>query len=187
MNTLLHRFGLVTLLAFLLGACASTPSATTDHDPGFDFGAVQSIAILPVNRQVTAVTAISDMQASRIAASLREELQRRGYRVTDDFQSADLLMTWHLVTEERTDIRTYNTMSARYTRCWHCAPSAGTTNVRVQQFTQGTMIVDLIDPERQISVWRSIIEQRLRERSDEQAAENRAALSEALFADFPPA
>lgn len=186
MQTLLSRFSLFAILGLLLGACASTPTATTDHDPGFNFGAVQSIAILPINRQVTPVTALSDMQANRIVNNLSDELQRRGYSVTQDPQAADLLLTWHLVTQERTDIRTYNTMSAHYSRCWHCGPSTS-TNVRVRQYTQGTMIVDLLDPARDLSVWRSIIEQRLRDKSEEQAAENRRVLAEALFADFPPA
>ena len=96
-----------------------------------------------------------------------------------------MFLSWHLVTQEVHDIQTYNTMSARYTRCWHCPP-ATTQNVRVRQFTQGTLIVDLIDPQRQISVWRSILESRMRDRSAEEAEQARREAAEAIFADFPP-
>ena len=175
----------VMLLPVILAGCASSPTATMDYDPEFDFSGVQHIAILPVNRNVSPVTALSDMQVMRMNQSLSDELVRRGYSVTDDFNAADVLLTWHLVTQEVTDIRTYNTMSARYTRCWQCPPGTS-QNVRVRQFTQGTLIVDLIDPERQISVWRSILESRMRDRSAEEAEKARREAAMAIFDGFPP-
>jgi hypothetical protein len=78
------------------------------------------------------------------------------------------------------DVRTYNT-SIRY-NCWNCG-----SNIRVTQFTQGTFIVDLIDPRRLQSVWRSVFESRLRDQPDpERAAENRRTAAQAIFAEFPP-
>ncbi|MEP5567682.1 MAG: DUF4136 domain-containing protein [Halioglobus sp.] len=185
MNAFIQTVAGTTAILFFLSACASTPTAVTDHDPSFDFSSVQRVAILPLNRQVIPQTAVSDMQAGRISNSVKDELERRGYTVTDDSSSADLLMTWHLVTQERTDIRTYNSMSAHYTRCWNCGPS-NQTNVRVRQYTQGTMIVDFLNPETNNSVWRSIVEQRIREQTPEQAEQTRAEVAEALFSDFPP-
>jgi len=58
--------------------------------------------------------------------------------------------------------------------------------VSVRQFTQGTLIVDLVDPVGNRSVWRSIVEERLRDLSAEQAAEMRREVALAVFADFPP-
>ena len=93
------------------------------------------------------------------------------------------LFSWHLVTQERTDIRTYNS-SIRYTNCWNCPQS---TNVRVRQFTQGTLIVDGVDPARMQSVWRSVLEDRLRDQPDaERAAEARRQAIQAVFYEFPP-
>ena len=173
-------------LAALLGACASTPEAVVDLDPAFDFSQVRTIGPVPLNRSVTPQTAVSDLEASRINASLSDALAERGMQTTTDLEAADMLMTWHLVTQERTDIRTYNTMSARYSRCWSCPPST-TQNVRVRQYTQGTMIVDLLDPSTGRSVWRSIFESRLRSNmSAEDTAELRETASRALFAEFPP-
>ena len=96
--------------------------------------------------------------------------------------AADMLLTWHLVTQERTDVRTFNTAS-RY-NCWSCGSS---TNVSVRQYTQGTFIVDMVDPIALRSVWRSIFESRMRDQPDpERAAENRRAAAAAIFAEFPP-
>ncbi len=173
------------LLALLLAGCASSPTAVTDHDPSFNFGAVRNVYILPLDRQVSSVAAVSDIQAARMNEDISRVLTERGYNVIDSAQQADLLLSWHLVTQERTDVRTYNSMSARYTSCWSC-PTPHSTNVSVRQFTQGTLIVDMVDPVGNRSVWRSIVEERLRDLSAEQAAEMRREVALAVFADFPP-
>lgn len=164
----------------ILAGCASTPTAQMDFDPGFDFSGVKTIAIQPIDRSVASTVIVSDMQVSRINEALTAELGRRGYQVVDNNADADLLLTWHLITQERMDVRTYNT-SIRY-NCWNCG-----SDIRVTQFTQGTFIVDLIDPRRLQSVWRSVFESRLRDQPDpERAAENRRVAAEAIFAEFPP-
>jgi hypothetical protein len=96
---------------------------------------------------------------------------------------ADMLLTWHLVTEERAQ-RTYDANAARYNPCWHCGLD---DSVRVTQYTRGTLIVDLLDPVQMQSVWRSVLESRMREQRDlEQAAETRGTAVEAIFVGFPP-
>ncbi len=170
----------------LAGACSSTPTATVDHNPAFDFSAVQRVAIVPLNRNVTPQTAVSDLQAERINASLSDAMTARGLSVQEGIDDADLLLTWHLVTQERTDIRTYNSMSARYSQCWSCPPSSS-QSVRVRQYTRGTLIADLIDPAAGVSVWRSIFESRLPSNMNaDNAAELRDTAAQALFAEFPP-
>jgi hypothetical protein len=175
-----NRYWLLMLV--LLTACASTPTAQMDFDSGFDFSPVKTIAIQPINRSVATTIIVSDMQVTRINEALTAELERRGYRVVDNNADADLLLSWHLITQERMDVRSYNT-SIRY-NCWSCS---GGSNLRVTQHTQGTFIVDLIDPERLQSVWRSTFESRLRDQPDPaRAEENRRAAAEAIFAQFPP-
>lgn len=169
----------------LVTACASTLEATSDYDQKFDFSGVRRIAIQPVERDSLSTIRISDMQISRIDRALVDELQRKGFQVVADNREADLLLTWHLVTEERTDVRTYNSMS--YYNCWRCGPNV--SDVSVRQYTQGTFLVDLIDPLRNQSVWRSVIGSRLQSNPDPASAESeqrRAEAARAIFADFPP-
>lgn len=169
-------------VATLLGACSSTPTANMDFDPAFNFSTVKTVAIQPFNRTLASTVVVSDMQVSRINATLTDELTRRGYQVVTDNAEADLLLSWHLVTQERTDVRSFNS-STRY-NCWNCPSSS---NISVRQYTQGTFIVDMIDPQRLQAVWRSIFESRLRDQPDPQrAAQNRQEAAQAIFADFPP-
>jgi len=182
MPNLLRALGALTLLS-LITACASTLEANMDFDEQFDFSPVRKIAIQPVDRTGLSTISISDMQVERIDQALAQELQRKGFEVVSDNDQADLYLTWHLVTEERTDVRTYNSMS--YYNCWRCGPSV--SDVSVRQYTQGTFIVDMIDPMRNQSVWRSIIESRLQPQPDpEKASASREEAAAAIFAQFPP-
>lgn len=172
-----------TLILALASACSTPLKATMDFDSQFDFSGVQKIAIQPVDRANLSMIRISDMQVERIDQSLAAELERKGFQIVADNAEADMFLTWHLVTEERTDVRTYNSMS--YYNCWRCGPNV--SDVSVRQYTQGTFIVDMIDPARNQSVWRSIIQSRLQSNPDpQQAPARREEAARAIFAEFPP-
>ncbi len=179
---LIQALSAAAMLA-LASACSTPLEATMDFDPQFDFSKVSKIAIQPVDRSNLSMIRISDMQVDRIDAALAAELERKGFEVVADNAGADMFLTWHLVTEERTDVRTYNSMS--YYNCWRCGPSV--SDVSVRQYTQGTFIVDMIDPARNQSVWRSIIESRLQSNPDPaEAPARREEAARAVFAEFPP-
>lgn len=179
----LHAAPLLVVV-LLLGACAGPRfEPVSDFDRSYDFSDVETVALLPIDRTSASGQMISDMQVDRIDAALTRELADRGYRVVKDRQDADLFLSWHLVTRERTDIRSYNAASTY--QCWRCGPPV--SDISVNKYTEGTFIVDLIDPLRNRSVWRSTIESRLRPQPDpEVAARNRASAARAVLAPFPP-
>lgn len=175
--------GVLISQGFIQGCASPSITAQNDFDANFDFSDVQRLRILPIDRTTAAEKLISDMQAQRIDDALAAELRSRGYAVVSDPKLADLSVSWHLVTHEKTDIRSYNAYSAY--NCWRCGPPVSDVNVR--QYTEGTFIVDLIDPLRNQSVWRSTIQSEMRSQPDpERAADIRAKAAKAVFAAFPP-
>jgi hypothetical protein len=137
---------------------------------------------------------MSDMQINRIDLALERALQLKGLEIVEDPNQADALISWHLVTEEKTKVRTYDTGPSygggygrygSYNRraayhCWNCG-----TDVRVTQYTQGTFIVDIIDPQQRESVWRSVTQSRLKgEMGQEQEPYDAAA--NRIMGSFPP-
>ena len=99
---------------------------------------------------------------------------------------ADLYMVWHLVTEERTDVRTYNSMS--YYNCWGCGP-AGIRCERAPVHSRARFIVDMIDPLSAASrcgARLSSLSLRNQPEDPEVLAEERREAATAVFADFPP-
>jgi len=171
----------ISLMA-LIAACTTPIEAVTDFNDQFDFSQARQIAVQPVNRANANAIKISDMQVGRINQALSGELTRRGFEMVEAGSAeADLFMVWHLVTEERTDVRSYNSMS--YYNCWRCGPNV--SDVSVRQYTQGTFIVDMVDPATNRSVWRSIIQSRL-EAQPSPSEERRREAATAILAEFPP-
>ncbi|MCB1679376.1 MAG: DUF4136 domain-containing protein [Halioglobus sp.] len=178
---------LFTLIVLALAAACSSSSrplvADTDYDSQYDFSRVRTIAIAPLDRTTAEAVSISDMQVSRINQALAQELQARGYQMVPDAGEADLLLSWHLVVQDKTDVRSYNSMS--YYNCWRCGPPV--SDISVYRYQQGTFIVDLIDPVRNRSVWRATIQSRLHSEPDPAQSEvRRTEAARAIFAQFPP-
>ena len=185
--------------SLLLAACASgPPKPTVDHKADYNFTSVKKIALYRESGQVSGDNPLqlSDIQRDRIDQALSYALGNRGFQMVDDTAQADLLLSWHLVTQNKTDVRTYETPTygmgygryGRYNRysaynCWSCSPTR--TEVSVQNYTQGTFIVDMIDPALRKSVWRGVTQSRLKgKHSEDQGRYNDAAT--AIFASFPP-
>jgi hypothetical protein len=188
---------LLTVLATLtLGACSgSPPKPTVDFKQDYQFASARKIAFYKDSGHVSGDNPlqISDMQRNRVNEALQQALEKRGYQFVATASEADLLMSWHLATQDKTDVRTYSTPTYagaygpynRYARynCWSCM--APQTDVSVRNYTEGTFIVDMIDPELGQSVWRGVIQSKLKdEPTTEQEKFNAAA--DAIFASFPP-
>ncbi|MGL4565429.1 MAG: DUF4136 domain-containing protein [Halioglobus sp.] len=186
-------------ILMLLAACATTPPApVVDFKPGYDFGAVRKIAFYDQSGLVTGnhPLPLSDMERDRIDSALEQALRAKGFEMLErkDAGQAQLLISWTLITDDKTQIRTYETPGmgvgygryGRYNRysmynCWGCAQ----TEVSVSNYTEGTFIVDLIDPKMQRSVWRGLIQSRLKgQLQNDQDKYNAAANN--IFASFPP-
>jgi hypothetical protein len=182
-----------------LAACTSSPpKPTVDHKPNYNFMQVKKIGFYKDSGEVSGDNPLllSDMQRNRIDKALELALSNKGFQMVDDASQADLLLSWHLATQHKTDVRTYQTPAygmsygryGRYNRysaynCWSCSPTR--TEVSVQNYTQGTFIVDMIDPALHQSVWRGVTQSRLRGKHNEDQGKYNAAAA-AIFASFPP-
>jgi hypothetical protein len=61
----------------------------------------------------------------------------------------------------------------------------GGPDVSVQDYTEGTFIVDMIDPKEKVSVWRGIVQSKLKgKQAHDQESYNAAAAT--ILASFPP-
>lgn len=183
----------------LLAACASTPpTPAVDYKPDYDFRTVKRLAFYDDSGMVGGNNPVllSDMERERIDTALEGAFRNKGYEILDEENAAkaDLLISWTLILNDKTDVRTYQTPGPtigysrwggynRYSmyNCWNC----GQTEVSVKNYTEGTFIVDMISPELKRSVWRSEVQSRLKgEPSHDQDKYNAAA--ERILASFPP-
>ena len=193
------RLSLLAVLALMLAACSSgPPKPDVDYKSDYNFMSVKKLAFYKNSGQVSGDNPLqlSDIQRGRVDEALQYALELKGFQLVDDPSQADMLISWHLATQHKTDVRTYQVPDYgagyggyygynRYSRynCWSCTPYR--TEVNVQNYTQGTFIVDMIDPELRQSVWRGVTQSKLKGNGgEEQAAYNEAAM--VIFESFPP-
>jgi uncharacterized protein DUF4136 len=188
---------LAALVGIFLAACVSgPPTPTIDYKADYDFQAVKTIAFYDDSGQVLGDNPLqlSDMQRDRIDDALAFALKNKGFEIVKDTSKADLLVSWSLFTQDKTSVQTWNTPGVgyagyygRYNRyagynCWSCM---GGTEVTVSNYTEGTFIVDMIDPKLKKSVWRSVIHSRMKG-NHRQDQDKYNATATAIFASFPP-
>ena len=80
-------------------------------------------------------------------AALTEELQRRGFEVVSNNKEADVFLVWHLVTQERTDVRNFNQSPI----CFFCCSANFTLS-----FSSGIKALTCSRPERSFIVMFSL-------------------------------
>jgi len=189
----------VVTASIVLAACSSTPKPDVDYKTDYNFMSVKKIAFYKNSGDVSGDNPLqlSDFQKERIDEALKYALEIKGMQFVENPADADMLISWHLATQDKTDVRTYQTPSyggayyggyGRYNRyagynCWNCMPTQ--TEVSVQNYTEGTFIVDMIDPQMRKSVWRSVTQSRLKGKHEsDQGKYNEAAMI--IMEGFPP-
>lgn len=138
---MLNRFLLFSLILFL-AACASGPTIVTNGNPGTEFSQYETYNFmkpLGTDRADGVRTPLS----SRLVSSVNRELITRGMSRSDE---PDLLVDFTVLTQERIDVRTTPTHSV-YRTHWNRGFSTWPTySTTVSQYTEGTLVIDLIDP-----------------------------------------
>ena len=193
----LIRLAMSVLVALTLISCATKPpEPVVDFAPDYNFSQPKTIGFYAMSGEVTGnnPTELTDFQRDRIDAALRSALEARGFVFVDKTADADLLLSWHLNLMDKTDVKTYNNPTygasvgySRYNRyaMYNCYNCMNQTDVRVTEYTQGTFIIDMVDPVENASVWRSVTQSKLKEETiRDQAALDSAAVR--VLAGFPP-
>ena len=181
----LPQFAVLTLaLGLLLTGCAgsSLPRPNVDYNQGYDFSGIKTFGYLPRRGGPVDSNVISDMEVQRMHQAFARALRARGWEFTEDRDSADILASWHLVAQERTDVRSYNATS--FYQCWGCGPSV--SDVSVRQYTRGTLIFDLIDQDMRKSVWRGIMQSRIDVSQPAVDQDHFNAIADTMLESFPP-
>jgi hypothetical protein len=176
----------ILLLAGLaLFGCASggLPQPTVDHNRDYDFTTAKTFAFMNRKSGPAESVVLSDMEINRVNKAFELALGQRGLTLVESREDADILISWLLVTKEQTDVRSYNSTS--YYQCWGCGPAV--SDVSVRQYTQGTLIVDMVDPQLRKSVWRSVVQSKLNSQHELEGQQERFnVVAEHMMAQYPP-
>lgn len=187
------RIALLVAASLALSACSVRYDVRTDFDPEADFARFHSYAFAPRPKQDTPDILDNSLVRKRLDALFARHLTARGLRAAADPAAADLTVRYWIAARERTDVSSipsaapflgpypyrgpYPFWGARWAPMYD--------DVIVQHYTEGTLVLDLVDAKSESLVWRAYVVGRIS--TDQDAAY--AALDEALeraFAVFPP-
>ncbi len=166
-------------LASSLAACSSV-SYNHDFDPTIDFAAFQTYAwIQPADSQTQRF--LSPLVERRIVAAIDSEMAAKGFRKATTGRP-DFLVNTYGVTQEKIDVNTYYSGWGYYG--WY-----GGSTVDVRQWTQGTLIIDIIDFSEKDLAWRGYAQASVDDVSRMQPEEITRRVNEVvgkILQDFPP-
>ena len=127
--------------ALLTAACASTLRVRTDHDPDANFKQYRTFAIREGNSSGNPV------MDQRIQADIRSALMAKGLDEVRP-ENADLLIVPNTATRTK---RTYDTFYDTWGPGWRWRWARPT--VYVNEFREGTLVVDAFDQRAKTAVW----------------------------------
>jgi hypothetical protein len=181
----------VVLVLAALGTACSSVRTQFDFDPRADFSAWRTYAWYPSGSPPTGDFRLDNpMLHGRIEAALDHTLGERGFTKVRD-RAPDFYVNYHLSTEERLDVRTMNRVyfGGPHGRSWRGAGwgGVGWSETVVNQYEEGTLVIDFVDVSVRRLVWRGSGTRRLSRdpRPDRVTQRVNEAVDE-ILAQFPP-
>ncbi|MBD1390797.1 DUF4136 domain-containing protein [Neiella sp. HB171785] len=172
-------------LVLVLSGCASTPNVESDYTDEFHFAFLKTYYLIPANAQSYEGQAGTNLDEQRVEQAINDALQMRGMTPVAKDQ-AEILVAYHLTSKDRTRIRSYHNNFNYYGRYHRRYWGAGWGNdIDVEQFTEGQLLIDLVDPTENRVVFRSIGKKRVRRATVEQKIESTNTYVQAMFAEVP--
>jgi hypothetical protein len=179
-RTLMLCFALA--LAAALGACATTPSVQTEHDPGADFSRYRTYSWREKPSGGTA------MAMQRIVAGIDAQLAARGWRQVPE--GGDVALAAHVATHQEHRLDNFYDGPMWTGWGWYgpwswWGPSVAYQRTRVTSFTVGTLIVDMFDTRTRRAVWSAMAESTVPDKPEQVNLKIDQAIAK-MFAGFPP-
>ena len=181
---------IVTLLALCLPAGCASVRVSHDYDPGADFAALETWSWSPKAPMPTGDIRVDDnsLLDMRVRGAVEAELAARGYRKLESGQP-DFHVAYHAAINERLDVQTVNDYYG-YGPGWGWGYPAGGWSSRtyVNQYEEGTLILDVSIPETRHLIWRGTAATEMDDSATpaERQQTIRAAVAK-MLSYFPPA
>jgi len=174
--------------SLISGSCSST-RFWVDYDTRHDFSGYSSYAwfkLATPPEEASPPTRGNTILTRRIRWAVDSQLADRGFEKVD-FSQADFLVTYSLVLQPQVVmVHTGWTVPIGGWGWggwgWGMGWSGGRSSV--QSYTEGTIIVDVLDPKTRVLVWRGIVERAFKRPNPDDEQIKRVVMR--VMRDFPP-
>jgi hypothetical protein len=171
------RRALAALLAVLVLGCASA-NVSSDWDPQVDFSGLKTWDWFPRARPQTLDPRLdSGLLDARIRQAVEAELAAKGYKPRGG-PNADFFVSHTVAIQQKISASSINDFYG---------PSYGVSRVYVDEYEEGTLVIDVLDPRKQQVIWRGSYQARLTPASNPSQREERVNTAvHAVLERFPP-
>jgi len=153
------RLALIATAAMTLTACAATPSIYSSQKPNVDFSSYESYSYVE-QLGTDRPDAPTPLLTQFLKAAVDREMQALGFRYVED--NADLLVNFFVETRERIESRPgpppgpylgfgYFSFRRGLYAGWRAYPQ-----VEVNQYTEGTLNIDIADARQRELIWEGV-------------------------------
>lgn len=172
-----------SLLLSLLCACSSVEEVGVVYHGSYNFSAVKSYSLYNRNSKFSETQSLLDNRRNAIEIAIERSMAKNKFSYESP-EKADVIVTYYVSNGKRKDYSKYNEVVHF---CTHCLRSATwKTDKQYPTISQGDLIVDLVDPKLNRSVWRSVypLDINVEENSADTNDRIKQAIS-AMLAEYP--
>jgi hypothetical protein len=141
---------LLAALVMLTARCSSSLTVLYDYDRQEDFSQYHSFDFLPQPKDIQQET--SDLVIKRIIASTTRQLEAKGLKLTKS--KPDLLIAIHTEAKDKFNVTNWGYHYAPYDIYWRGYGYWHGGGIDVQQYEEGTLILDVIRADEKEMIWR---------------------------------
>jgi len=180
------------LIALVMAGCSSI-KVTSDYDTTVDFTKFKTYEYYGWAEESNKI--LNQLEQERIEAAFGKELDKRGLSSVKKGEGGDLTITLYVVTEQKTQTTANTTGMGGYGGYYGYGPAYGwggagmhtsTTTYSEQDYTVGTLIIDVYDANGKKLIWESIGSGTLKEsKTPEEKEKNIAIAVQKIMATYP--
>ncbi len=155
------RLALLCILAIVASACSSTPRPMSNVDPSVDFTQYRTYGFF--DRLSTDRENYESLTSNFLKVAVAQEFDKRGLVYAEN---PDLIVNFYVHTKEKIRSRSVPTASAYYgwrDPFYDTWGGYGGYETRIDQFTEGTLHIDVVDAATNRLVWEGNVSGRVTE------------------------
>ena len=178
-------------LLVLLGGCAGNPPVI-DYDPSANFASWKTYAFIsdhPLFRAPDSPPG-SPLLEGRLMQITDDTLQQKGFVKVDDPEQADFAISFTVGARDKIQVHSYPEPYRPYYGAWGWGgpyyAGAPRSSVDVQQYTEGTLAIDIYDVAEHDPAWHGVATKRITDSMRRNPTEALTEIVNSILADFPP-
>jgi len=134
---------MLAMMLGLLAVSAAAQSVQSDFDRSFRFSELKTFSFAVQRRAATDPLASDTLNDGRIRNGLESQLTASGFRIEND--KADFVIAYYVTTKNKLNVQDFGYGPPRW---------FGSRDIRVNQYAEGTLMVDFIDAKSNQVIWR---------------------------------